>query len=141
MTRDEMFELAREAGLTVGQHWNKKNMTTAFMCDFAALLEDRFERDHADMLLIERTNGYEAGKKESRIKLAAWMLQYGYATGHGDTIEQLCDALGTEIVDGTECEVETEREACAKLADDVGDRDCNNHAYDAAAAIRARGQL
>ena len=32
-----------------------------------------------------------------------------------------------------------EREACAKLCEDVGNRDSDTHAYDAAAAIRARG--
>jgi hypothetical protein len=31
-----------------------------------------------------------------------------------------------------------EREACAKVADEVGDRDSGFHAYDAADAIRAR---
>jgi hypothetical protein len=38
-----------------------------------------------------------------------------------------------------EMEVEAEREACAKVCDQVGDRDRDSHAYDAAAAIRARG--
>ncbi len=38
-------------------------------------------------------------------------------------------------------EVEAEREACAKVCDQVGDRDRDSHAYDAAAAIRARGQV
>ena len=36
--------------------------------------------------------------------------------------------------------VEAEREACAKVCDEVGNRDSDNHAWDAAAAIRARGQ-
>lgn len=31
-----------------------------------------------------------------------------------------------------------EREACAKVAEEVGNRDANTHALDAAAAIRAR---
>ena len=35
--------------------------------------------------------------------------------------------------------MEAEREACAKLCDEVGNRDANTHAWDAAAAIRARG--
>jgi hypothetical protein len=50
-----------------------------------------------------------------RNKLAAWMIQFGFATGHGDTMEELCDALGTEIVDRIDGEVEAEREACAKV--------------------------
>lgn len=38
MTKDAIIRMAQEAGLTEGQHWNKHNMTTAFMCDFAALV-------------------------------------------------------------------------------------------------------
>jgi hypothetical protein len=52
-----------------------------------------------------------------RNTLAAWMMQFGFATGHGDTMEQLCDALGTEIVDRIDGEVEAEREAIAADAD------------------------
>jgi len=33
-----------------------------------------------------------------------------------------------------------EREACAELCDEVGSRDSDSHAWDAAAAIRARGE-
>jgi hypothetical protein len=33
-----------------------------------------------------------------------------------------------------------EREACARLCDEVGSQDCDSHAWDAAAAIRARGE-
>jgi hypothetical protein len=72
-----------------------------------------------------------------RNKLAAWMIQFGFATGHGDTMEELVDALGTEIVDRIDGEVEAEREACAKV--------CETHAptttptwVSYAAAIRAR---
>jgi hypothetical protein len=36
--------------------------------------------------------------------------------------------------------VAAEREACAKLCDEVGNQDANTHAWDAAAAIRARGE-
>jgi hypothetical protein len=38
MTKADTIKLAQEAGLTKGQHWNKHNMTTAFMCDFANLV-------------------------------------------------------------------------------------------------------
>ncbi len=34
-----------------------------------------------------------------REKLATWMIKFSFATGHGDTMEQLLDALGTEIID------------------------------------------
>ena len=33
-----------------------------------------------------------------------------------------------------------EREECAKVCDEVGGRDSGSHAWDAAAAIRARGE-
>ncbi len=33
-----------------------------------------------------------------------------------------------------------EREACAKVCEEVGNRDRDSHAWDAAAAIRAKGQ-
>ena len=90
-----------------------------------------------------------------RNKLAAWMIQFGFATGHGDTMEELCDALGTEIVDRIDGEVDAEakrmqdegmvtvghmreqvakeREACAKLCEERG-------WYVTASAIRARGK-
>ncbi len=35
--------------------------------------------------------------------------------------------------------VKAEREACAKVCDEIGGRDSDSHAWDAAAAIRARG--
>ena len=38
MNKDDIIKLAKQAGLTKGQHWNKHNMTTAFMCDFANLV-------------------------------------------------------------------------------------------------------
>jgi hypothetical protein len=78
------------------------------------------------------------GAYVERNTLAAWMIQFGFATGHGDTMEELVDALGTEIVDRIDGEVEAEREACAKV--------CETHAptttptwVSYAAAIRARG--
>jgi len=33
-----------------------------------------------------------------------------------------------------------EREECAKLCEEVGDRDTDTHAYDCAVAIRAKGE-
>ena len=54
-----------------------------------------------------------------REKLALWMRSMGYATGHGDTIEDLLDHLGTQISEGLEVEVLMEREACAKECDAV----------------------
>jgi hypothetical protein len=76
-----------------------------------------------------------------REKLAHWMRNMGYATGHGDTIEDLLDHLGTQIAEG----LEAEREACAKVAEATV---CDIHlptgvriyGSKAAAAIRARSK-
>ena len=73
--------------------------------------------------------------------LAQWMMQHGYATGHGDTMEDLLVELDIQIVENWTRAlvkgVQGEREACAKLFDG------EVWAYDyreIAAAIRARGQ-
>ena len=69
-----------------------------------------------------------------REKLAAWMMSQGYATGHGDTVEDLLKELEWQI----EERISNEREACAKVCEDreranlYGVKEC-------AAAIRARG--
>jgi hypothetical protein len=82
-----------------------------------------------------------------RNKLAAWMIQFGFATGHGDTLEELCDALGTEIVDRIDGEVEAEREACAMVCEKLPAPDIYDDSdksmwdvtcMDCAEAIRAR---
>ena len=79
-----------------------------------------------------------------REKLAHWMRNLGYATGHGDTMEDLLDHLGTQIAEGLEAEVLMEREACAKVCEaeyegyDWADRE-RDGAEACAAAIRARG--
>jgi hypothetical protein len=65
--------------------------------------------------------------------LAAWMIQRSYATGHGDTIEDLLKELEWQIA-------EREREACAKVCDELAARDkLSNYYAVAAKAIRARG--
>ena len=90
-----------------------------------------------DGSLYTRYRFAELVAEAERNILAAWMIQFGFATGHGDTMEQLVDALGSEIVDRIEFEIEAEREVCAQMADDVvaGKRWFN----DLPADIRARG--
>jgi len=63
------------------------------------------------------------------------MMARGYATGHGDTIEDLLVELEWQVR-------ESEREACAKVCEDI---DTEYEGQDVlatwcAAAIRARGQ-
>ena len=69
-------------------------------------------------------------------KVAKWMIERGYATGHGDTIEELLKELEWQVA-------EREREACAKLCEDVklDLRDIRRlGANGCIAAIRARSE-
>lgn len=74
---------------------------------------------------------------QEREKVAAWMRNCGYATGHGDAIEDLLDHLGTQIAEGLKVEVLMEREACADICDQHAS--IEGVAQRCAAAIRARG--
>ena len=86
-------------------------------------------------------------------KVAAWMMANGYATGHGETMDDLLDELKWQIDE----QIAIEREACAALCDaeakrvrDLHDR-LDDGCIDAllgkelsakrlAEAIRSRGQ-
>ena len=102
MNGEEIIRMAREAGLDPDL-WN---------------YTDAFERFAALVAAAERE------------KVAAWMMRQGYATGHGDTVEDLLKELEWQIR-------ESEREACA--------RECwefysiEGIAQKCNAAIRARG--
>ena len=43
------------------------------------------------------TLAYEAGRKDEREKVAQWMIQRSYATGHGDTTEDLLAELEWQV--------------------------------------------
>lgn len=112
MTRDDIIRMAREAGATFDHMtWVERDLAPVF---------ERF----ADLVA--------AAERE---KVAAWMMQRSYATGHGDTIEDLLKELEWQVA-------EREREECAQLCEtkhfsspirEAGAKIC-------AAAIRARGQ-
>lgn len=80
------------------------------------------ERDRAT-----RENAYVLAERN---KLAQWMMAQGYATGHGDTMEQLLKELEWQIR-------ERERKACALLCDQLSD---SSRDLRFGAAVRARGQ-
>jgi hypothetical protein len=79
-------------------------------------------------------------RADERNKLAAWMMAQGYATGHGDTMEDLLSELDWQVKE----RVAAEREACAEIAETPvsGEQDdITMQAKDrVAAAIRAREQ-
>ena len=111
MDREQIIRMAREAGLAYGSDEKPLNSVTRF-----AALVATAERE----------------------KLAAWMMRQGYATGHGDSTEDLLKELEWQI----EERIRNEREACARVCEDaissiqVGKNVCTNLAD----AIRARGE-
>ena len=66
-----------------------------------------------------------------REKVVDWMVQRCYATGHGDTVEDLLEELEWQVR-------ESEREACAKVCEGYDNGRHANMADLCAAAIRAR---
>ena len=79
-----------------------------------------------------------------REKVAAWMIQRGYATGHGDTTEDLLGELDWQVLANWSIAMKTgaenEREACAYRAGIAllgADRGLANRVDQ---AIRAKGQ-
>ena len=77
---------------------------------------------------LQKKIGFD--RADERNKLAAWMIAKGYATGHGDTIEDLLQELEWQIR-------ESEREACAKLCAELHPGLSSQRV---AEAIRARGR-
>ena len=69
-------------------------------------------------------------EKERQV-VAEWIMNKGFATGHGDTTVDMLEELELQIA-------EREREACAKTVENAlyGQEGCGK----AAKAIRARGQ-
>ena len=113
MDREDIIRMAREAGFKVDwQHADVAEIKAKRYEYFAALVADA-----------------------EREKVAAWMMRQGYATGHGDSTEDLLKELEWQIA-------EREREECAKVCEDI---DTEYEGEDVlatwcAAAIRARGE-
>jgi len=76
MTRDDIIRLAREAGWKDLREFDSEMHDDIFMGNIKSL-----ERFAALVAAAERE------------KVAAWMIERDYATGHGDTIEGLLKAL------------------------------------------------
>lgn len=75
MDREEIIRMAREAGFKVDwQH-----------ADVAEIKAKRYEYFAALVAAAERE------------KVAQWMMRQGYATGHGDTVEDLLKELEWQI--------------------------------------------
>jgi hypothetical protein len=108
MNRDDIIRMAVEAG-----DWNGQT---------AEFNEIGLQRFAALVAAHERE------------KVAKWMVERGYATGHGDTVEDLLTEIDWQAA-------EREREECAKVAD-AWQSAIHDPRYecDCADAIRARGE-
>jgi len=125
MNRGDIIRMAQEAGF---------NLENGFLLRVTGIDED-LERFAALVAVAERN------------KVAQWMIDHSYATGHGDTTEDLLDELDWQITESWSkvvvASVEAEREACAKVCDRMAARsnDIRAAALESAAEnIRARGQ-
>ena len=120
MTQDDTLRMAREANRYASNQ-------TGDSFEWHGIRDERFAA------LIA------AAQRE---KVAHWMRNLGYATGHGDTIEQMLDHLGTQISEGLEAEKMMEREACAKVCEGIYTNGDGAECWlqNAAEAIRARSK-
>ena len=108
MTRDEIIRMARLAGAMYDHMtWVERDLYPIFE-RFAALVA--------------------AAERE---KVAAWMIAHLYATGHGDTTEDMLEELEWQIA-------ERERKACADIAAQYAS--CEGIAQRIEQEIRARGE-
>ena len=86
----------------------------------------------------------KTSSKDDINKVAEWMMQRGYATGHGETIEDLLAELDWQIAENWNRAmmngVKTEREACAKVGREAAESTFYDVGGTVEAAIRARGQ-
>lgn len=121
MTRDDIIRIAKEAGF---------NQILATTTGADVWIDDGFYVEE-----LERFAALIAAAE--REKVAAWMRSKSYATGHGDTAEDLLKELEWQVA-------EREREACAKVCESEAAKLSQSREALAigicAAAIRARGE-
>ena len=90
MNREEIIRMAREAGVRAAKLLHEFG-TEGALCD----------SEIQDLRAAERLAkaAYAAGAAAERNILAAWMIQFGFATGHGDTTEALLQELDWQIAE------------------------------------------
>lgn len=126
MNRDDITRMAREAGfctLLPSEHIDGTGGIYVGDDD----ITDSLKRFAALVAAAERE------------KVAAWMIQRGYATGHGDTTEDLLNELNWQIAE----RIAAEREACARVCEELDAMtwsDFGEYSSGYADDIRARGQ-
>lgn len=121
MNREDIIRMARDSGMELYGLGKDREKFVYYLREFATLVA-----------------------AAERNKLAQWMIDRGYATGHGDTVEDLLQELEWQVKD----RVGAEREACAKVAEqELGNTASltsmppkSSAAWNILQAIRARGE-
>lgn len=143
MSRDDIIRMAREALVVPFFLKETNDEAMVRLQDFAALVAAHAlvqpccqQFDKCQEVCMPRAAAAE------RNKVAQWMIAKGYATGHGDTVEDLLQELEWQIAEnwtrGMVNGVQAERKECVRI--------CCEHwlnggnAMECADAIRARGQ-
>jgi hypothetical protein len=110
--REDIIGMAREANLW--QSWL-----------------ERLEESRKTIASLEKFAALVAAHE--REKVAKWMVERGYATGHGDTVEDLLKELDWQVA-------EREREACRLIVLDQSDAEGICCTDDVLEAFRQRGE-
>lgn len=126
MDKDDMIKMANDAGIkgpAPARAGFKMYASPQRLLSFAALVA--------------------AAERE---KVARWMMERGYATGHADSMEDLLQELDWQIAEnwtrGMVNGVHAEREACAKVVEILIPEQTEDGliGHTIAKAIRARGE-
>ena len=124
MTREDIIRMAKEAGFD------------ALLPSEEILGRGRIYTGSDDEISDELERFASLAAAAERNKVAQWMIDRSYATGHGDTVEDLLKELVQSVR-------EEERELCAQVCDEIANKPSNmvlGVALDCAAAIRTRGE-
>jgi hypothetical protein len=98
MTKEDIIRMAREAGFD------------ALLPSEEILGRGRIYTGSDDEISDELERFAALVAAAERNKVAQWMIDRGYATGHGDTVDDLLNEFEWQVK-------EQEREACAKVCD------------------------
>ena len=88
---------------------------------------------HAERVFTNLECFFRMAQAAERQKVAQWMIRRSYATGHGDSVEDLLKEIEWQVA-------EAENEACAKMCEALDTWNMDDPGSSAANAIRARGQ-
>ena len=126
MTREDIIRMAAQAGFAISK-WDDG-------------LDEVMDGDNYHIQTDQVIDFSNLVAAAERNKVAQWMIDRSYATGHGDTVEDLLNELESQVI-------QEEREICAQLCEAkivseyaTGKVDQIAWTQACALAIRARGE-